>query len=186
MSEIDGRKLRGERKRAEIIEATLRVIERGGVAGVTHRTVAREAGLPTTSSTYYFATLDELLVAALTTSCDAMAEQAAALLATDGATVRVVADMLADYLGTDRARALAEYELYLFAARRPELRPAARRWLDSIGAVLRPYVADEARIGVILAAIDGMLIQGLIAERPPTAEQLRPLLAQLLDQPVRS
>src|SRR5690606_3613489 len=61
----DGRKGRGEKRRQEIIEATLRVIERDGVAGVTHRSVAREAGIPTASTTYHFATLDDLLIATL-------------------------------------------------------------------------------------------------------------------------
>ena len=39
---VDGRRARGERRREEIIAATLRVVERDGVAGVTHRAVARE------------------------------------------------------------------------------------------------------------------------------------------------
>src|SRR5690606_3066250 len=68
--EADGRRARGRRRRAEIIEATLAVVQRDGTAGVTHRTVAREAGIPTSLSTYYFATLDDLLVAALTSVAD--------------------------------------------------------------------------------------------------------------------
>ncbi|HEX8867241.1 MAG TPA: TetR family transcriptional regulator, partial [Lentzea sp.] len=50
---VDGRKARGEKKRRAIVEATLRVIEREGISGVTHRSVAREAGVPTTAPTYY-------------------------------------------------------------------------------------------------------------------------------------
>ena len=58
--QVDGRKARGEKRREEIIAAALRVIEREGVAGVTHRTVATEAGVPTTSTTYHFTSLDDL------------------------------------------------------------------------------------------------------------------------------
>jgi DNA-binding transcriptional regulator YbjK len=72
-SQVDGRRARGEKRRAEIIEATLRVIERDGVAGVTHRTVAAEAGVPTTSTTYHFTSLDDLLTATLITCARDMA-----------------------------------------------------------------------------------------------------------------
>src|SRR5262249_41164346 len=65
MAHRDGRRVRGERRRQEIIEGTLRVIERSGVAGVTHRTVAAEASIPVASITYHYSTLDDLLVATL-------------------------------------------------------------------------------------------------------------------------
>jgi DNA-binding transcriptional regulator YbjK len=183
LTATDGRRARGQRRRAEVIEATLRVIERDGVAGVTHRTVAREASLPTTSSTYYFAGLDDLLVAALTAAGDAMVAETTARL---GKVSRAhaadeFAALLAEYLGPRRGRALAEYELYLFAARRPELRPAARRWLDSLAGLLRPRLGDEIRVRAFLAALDGLLIQGLIAAEPPTEAELRPLVRQLLN-----
>lgn len=75
LKQTDGRKARGERRRREIIDATLRVVERDGVAGVTHRTVAREAGVPTASTTYHFASLDDLLLATLITCAKDMATE---------------------------------------------------------------------------------------------------------------
>ena len=64
-SAVDGRRLRGERARRALIEATLAVIERDGLAGVTHRAVTREADLPATSAAYHFASIDDLLEASL-------------------------------------------------------------------------------------------------------------------------
>ncbi|WP_083792889.1 TetR/AcrR family transcriptional regulator [Kribbella flavida] len=64
----DGRKLKGERRRQELIEATLRVVARDGVSGVSHRTVAREAGRPATAAAYYFSGIDGLLLQALLTN----------------------------------------------------------------------------------------------------------------------
>lgn len=178
----DGRKARGEKRRTEIIEATLRVIERDGVAGVTHRTVAAEADVPTTSTTYHFAGLDDLLIATLIDCAKAMATEVYWMI--DRARSRgsrgaeEVANLLAEALGPRRGRTMAEYELYLLAARRPELRPAARRWLDVLTSMVRHD--DEVAFRVFLAGIDGLLIQGLIDDEPPTAAELRPVVDYLL------
>lgn len=191
----DGRKARGEKRRQEIIEATLRVIERDGVAGVTHRSVAREAGIPTASITYHFATLDDLLIATLIACARDMATEVYWMI--DRARSREglrrssgspysgpsaadeVSALLAEALGPRRGRTMAEYELYLLAARRPSLRPAARRWLDVLTSMVKHD--DEVAFRVFLAGIDGLLIQGLIDDEPPTAEELRPVVEYLLN-----
>ncbi|MCP2166304.1 transcriptional regulator, TetR family [Goodfellowiella coeruleoviolacea] len=181
---VDGRRAKGERRRQAIIEATLRVIERDGVAGVTHRSVAREAGVPTTATTYYFASLDELLTATLTWSADALATEITGLisraLATGDSGAGDAAELLAAAVGRNRGRSLAEYELYLLAARRPELRPAARRWINVLAETLGPHSDDPVALRALLAAVDGLVLQGLIADEPPTAESIRPVLSYLI------
>jgi AcrR family transcriptional regulator len=59
-----------------VIEATLRVIEVGGVKEVTVRKVAEELGRSTTVITHYFPTREDLLEAALTQSFAQSKEQA--------------------------------------------------------------------------------------------------------------
>jgi hypothetical protein len=76
---------------------------------------------------------------------------------------------------------MAEYELYLLAARRPELRPAARRWLDVLTSMVRPD--DLVALRAFLAGIDGLLVQGLIDDEPPSADELRPVVDRLLSSP---
>ena len=193
--ESDGRKARGAKRRQEIIEAALRVIERDGVAGVTHRSVAREAGIPPASTTYHFATLDDLLIATLISCARDMATEVYWMI--DRARSREglrrsggsswiegpsaadeVSALLAEALGPRRGRTMAEYELYLLAARRPALRPAARRWLDVLTSMVRHD--DEVAFRVFLAGIDGLLIQGLIDDEPPTPDELRPVVDYLL------
>ncbi|NUP27181.1 MAG: TetR family transcriptional regulator, partial [Nocardia sp.] len=71
----DGRTLRGRRRRAQIIDATLEIVRRDGATGVTHRTVAKEAGITTSLTLYYFATLDDLLIAALTSVTEAYTDR---------------------------------------------------------------------------------------------------------------
>ncbi|MCP2250727.1 transcriptional regulator, TetR family [Lentzea aerocolonigenes] len=174
---MDGRRARGEKKRRAIVEATLRVIERDGVAGVTHRSVAREAGVPTTAPTYYFATLDDLLIATLVQAAEETCEEMLGTVARGG-TAREIAAMLAKAVNENRGRTLAEYELYLLAGRRPELRAAARRWLDLAVEAMRP--ADPVAFRALLAAVDGLLIQGLIADVAPNEDELEPIVSFLI------
>ncbi|WP_156754593.1 TetR/AcrR family transcriptional regulator [Actinokineospora pegani] len=179
---VDGRRARGDRRRAEIIEATLRVVERDGVAGVTHRTVAAEAGVPPASLTYHFAALDDLIVTALTWSAEDMAVRIRDRIESSRIKGRsqagAVAEMLAEALGPRRGRTMAEYELYLLAARRPTLRRAARQWLDVLTSLGRQ--PDETGFRAFLAGIDGILLQGLIDDDPPTEEELLPVVEHLL------
>ncbi|MGH3492866.1 MAG: TetR/AcrR family transcriptional regulator [Sciscionella sp.] len=180
----DGRKLRGERRRAEIVAATLRVIERDGVAGVSHRGVAAEAGVPPASTTYYFDSLDDLLIATLLHCAEDMATEVYWMIdhvrshGRDPAAE--VSALIAHALGPQRGRTIAEYELYLLAARRPALRPAARRWLDVLTSMVRHD--NELAFRVFLAAIDGLLMQGLIDDEPPRAQDLHPVVHYLMRQ----
>src|SRR3954447_18553754 len=59
------RQTRGEERIDEILRATLDVIRREGLGAVTHRTISDESGVPLGSLTYYFATKQDLLRAAL-------------------------------------------------------------------------------------------------------------------------
>ncbi len=153
------------------------MIERDGLAGVTHRSVAREAGVPTTAPTYYFATLDDLLIATLTWSAEALCDDMLKIVASGG-TAREIATILAKAVNENRGRTLAEYELYLLAGRRPELRAAARRWLDLAIEAVRP--ADPVAFRALLAAVDGLLIQGLIADVAPNEDELEPIVSFLI------
>ena len=58
-SELGSEAQRERRKR--ILDATLAIASKGGFEAVRHRAVARRAGLPLASTTYYFSSLDELV-----------------------------------------------------------------------------------------------------------------------------
>jgi hypothetical protein len=64
-----------------------------------------------------------------------------------------------------RDRTLAEYELYLLAARRPALREAAAAWLEPLTEIARSFTGDARRARLLVAALDGILLQALIGAR---------------------
>ncbi|SKY40226.1 TetR family transcriptional regulator [Mycobacteroides abscessus subsp. abscessus] len=163
---VDGRRARGARRRAEIIDATLAVVTRDGAAGVTHRTVAKQAGITTSLSTYYFATLDDLLVAALTSVADAYTAKIRAIIDSPGDKLTGLAELIAETAGSGRERALAERELSTLAARRPALRPVARRWRENIAELASALTDDPTAIAAVVAASDGLCTAILLDNSP--------------------
>ncbi|WP_093263470.1 TetR/AcrR family transcriptional regulator [Thermostaphylospora chromogena] len=177
---VDGRKLKGQRRRAEIIDATLRVVCRDGAAGVTHRTVAREAGVPASLTTYYFATLDDLLVAALSTVAEDYTRRIRDIIDAGGDTLRGLAELIAESAGPGRERALAERELSTLAARRPALRPVARRWRENVAELARDYTSEADAVEALVAASDGLCAAVLLGGIRPDVDHIRAVLARAL------
>lgn len=114
-----------ERRRRAILDATLRVISAGGVDAVTHRRVAAEADVALGSTTYYFASREELVreafryyLAEVTTALASLERESPIERAADVAEALIE---LARREFADPALVLAEYELILYAARDPVL-----------------------------------------------------------------
>ncbi|WP_067860221.1 TetR/AcrR family transcriptional regulator [Nocardia shimofusensis] len=177
---VDGRKARGSRRRAEIIDATLAVVTRDGAAGVTHRTVAKQAGIATSLSTYYFATLDDLLVAALTSVADDYTARIRAIIDGPDDKLRGLARLIAESGGPGRERALAERELSTLAARRPALASVARRWRENVAELAATLTDDADAIAAMVAASDGLCTAILIDNAPADPDYIHRVLTRAL------
>lgn len=177
---VDGRRRRGEQRRSELLAATLSVIERDGVAGVSHRAVAAEADVSLASITYHFPTLDALLVAALQSAAEDLAVELDGRGSELGARpADELARLIEHSVVRRRGRTLALYELYLYAARRPELRESARAWLEPLTEIARTFTADPEKARLLVTALDGLLMQALIGARKVDRRDLAALLEVL-------
>ncbi|MEV6072131.1 TetR family transcriptional regulator [Nocardia sp. NPDC052001] len=177
-STVDGRRARGDLRRGKLLDAGLRVVERDGVAALTHRSVAKEANLAATAGTYYFPTVDDLLVAVIDAGIRRFAAEIAAALAPEPS-VRAYAEFAARYARDHPGRLIAEYELYTLAARRPELRSAALSFNAMLHDIVANWSSDEAARGAALTAVDGLFIQTLLG-RPPSADMIEQMLERAL------
>ncbi|HEU4658127.1 MAG TPA: TetR family transcriptional regulator [Capillimicrobium sp.] len=180
------RQARGQERVEQILRATLAVIGRGGVGAVTHRTVAEEAGVPLGSLTYYFGSKQELLREALRLHVVEDAGRLRALaaeLADSGADGQQIVDGFADVLESGHPD-IAQFELYLEAARDPALREVAaeslRAYAEVAEAALRAAGVPNASgaASVVVAAIDGLGLHRSAAG--DKAVDLRAALALLL------
>jgi DNA-binding transcriptional regulator YbjK len=182
-------------RREQILEATLRLIGRSGREAVTHRAVAQEASVPLGSTTYYFDSRDDLLGQALEHVAANEVDRYARL----GEDLRKVksgrelADRLISELvaaAEDRVAYIAEYELWLEAGRRPDLREAAQSWCNAEqGAVAVAMEAlgssdPRADASIVVAALDGLGERVLAREDDPAsaAKELKPELRRLIER----
>lgn len=178
----DGRRRKGEQRRRLLLDATMEVIARDGVTAVSQRRVAAEAGVPPSTVTYYYATVDDLLVDALTRVNDAYVRVVDALPEDPDQALRGFAALIAEGAGSDRTHALAEMELFLLAARRPALRAQIDRWAAAVDAFLAPYLPDPAARAGVATASDGYFLRCCTYNPPPDADEVHRALRRLIDR----
>ncbi|MEU6066392.1 MULTISPECIES: TetR/AcrR family transcriptional regulator [Streptomyces] len=169
-------------RRQRIIDAAIRVVGKKGIAGLSHRSVAAEADVPLGSTTYHFATLDELMVAALRQTNEGFAKVLASsgvLDDTGGEPAAGLARVLGEWLGGDRPGVELEYELYLAALRRPALRPVAAEWTEETARRLAAHT-DPVTARALLALMDGICLQVLLTGAAYDEEYAREVLARVI------
>lgn len=191
----------GAERRAAIAAGAVRVLSREGLAAVTHRAVAREAGVPLAATTYYFSSKEELLIEAL-----------GLLVAEEVAMLQNRASELGDAIGSpeefarelasalipqteDEVRVLiAKFEVYLEAARNPALRDKVAEWVATYNglaeAALEVAGAPDpaAAAPLLVAGVDGLLAQALTRgvdalDEETVRKQFRILIAALTARP---
>ena len=170
-----------EGRRRAIVEAALEVVVELGVERTTHRVIAARAGVPLGATTYYFPTLRDLLAAALDEAAARERTELAQWLERigDGADLPFRLTVLATSYLADRDRARLDYELYVAAARTPELRPVARIWLDGTREPLAALVGP-ASARAAAALLDGTLLQAVVTGAELDADELEAALRALL------
>jgi TetR/AcrR family transcriptional regulator, regulator of biofilm formation and stress response len=186
---------RGEQRRAELLDAAIRLIGSRGIDAITHRAVAAEAGVSPASTTYYFRSKDELIDEALRRVTEGeisrLRERRAALggvLDDLDVVVEGLAAWVEEQLTEEgRVRLLAQYHLQIESARRPEAREILEAWKDGTDELAETAMAglgaaDPVRAAILLvAAIDGLRLRLLASGHEPlAAEELRAVLRALL------
>ena len=192
---------KGAERREALVVAGGELFLAAGTEGFTHRSVAQRAGVPLSATTYYFDSLEDLLVESVAGLC---ARWALALEAVLGRlptclSHRALAETLVELtmLGvlTDQAtageqRAVAFYQRSVEAGRHPTLRPAIRQLNDAVeGAVAdllgRAGMGDAVEPRLLLAVVDGAMIRALSEGHDPTSVVVADLV-RFLGGPRRS
>ncbi|MEV0964111.1 MULTISPECIES: TetR family transcriptional regulator [unclassified Streptomyces] len=169
-------------RRRRIIDAAIRVVGRRGIAGLSHRTVAAEAQVPLGSTTYHFASLDELLVAALRRANEGFAaavRDSEVLADPRSDPAGELARLLGEWLGGERNGVELEYELYLAALRRPALRPVVAEWTEGVTEVLARR-SDPVTARALVAFMDGVCLQVLLTDTAYDEQYTRVMLTRIL------
>ena len=169
-------------RRDRLIDATLGIIAERGVAGVSHRSVARAADVPLGSTTYHFTSLDDLLAEAFTRHGDSIArvfeERMRAAPDRETAIDSVAEHISADLLGASPDLVLS-VELYVAAARTPALRTVTQAWMRRSRQALERHF-DPTTAREIDALIEGLVLHSALSTDPMTPAQIRAALHRFL------
>jgi TetR/AcrR family transcriptional regulator, regulator of biofilm formation and stress response len=170
------------------VDAALTVIAERGVAGTTHREIARAADVPLGSMTYHFASLDEVLTEAFTRHADAAAtvfdERMAAATdraaAVDAVVTLVADDLLGSGSGTGSGVGLVlSVELYVAAARNPALKAVTQAWMARSRRALEQHF-DQTTARELDALIEGLVLHSALSTDPMTPAQIRHAIERFL------
>jgi len=168
----------GRARRAALLDAAVEVIAEQGVAGATHRSIAARAGMSTSTTSYFFSSLDDLIAAALQVVGDRIVERV------DSVTAQVADAELGPQESIDRfvdavmaepeRDTVAQFEIYLECARRPQLQSTAHQIMASIErgaeASLRALGIAHAqeRAPLVVAMLDGLALHRHARPRGPS------------------
>lgn len=169
---------KGEQTRLLLLESARDLVAERGLSALTHRAIEERAGVSHGVTTYHFATREALLGALLEFVGDELLAWQSAirarLAAADPATLdhHQIAREVVTELMSRRNNTLARYELYLYAARRPDLAEvmarARRRHVDletrafeRLGAVNPELAANR-----YLSALEGLVLYQISVPEP--------------------
>lgn len=183
-----------QRRREALLRAAIEIVAESGPGAATHRAVAARAGLPPATTSYFFSSIDDLLVEATRhfTAEQAVAYEALAASLVDSPPDEFAARFAAAIMGADRTIELAQVEAYLHAARDPELRPAAAVVMEAferstVAALTAAGVDDPHRHSrTFMAYVDGCMLQHLANPQPDDELRLRAGLADLFSAAQRT
>lgn len=187
---------KGERRRYALIRAAAELLCEGGFDAVRHRAVARRAGLPLASTTYYFSSLDDLIAKAVEyigmREATQLRESVASLSRRRrGAesTAEILVDLLVGETPGTRVNEelISRYERYIACARQPGLRDIQRRILQQRTDAVVEVVERSGRsvraelVTALVCAVDGAVVASLVDEGDGPRASARATLIDVID-----
>ncbi len=182
-------------RRTLLLDATIRVIGTKGMAAVKHRSVQDAAGLSHGAVTYYFGTLNDLIVAAVERLAELDEKRLTELMRQ---LILVLAprspepdfdslqQALVEWIESDPIHQIARYELLLEGRRNPTIRAAVSSAAAAMWRAVRPIAVavgsedpdHDAR--VIVALLDGLIFDRF-TRAPEDLTPLRSGLGRVLE-----
>ncbi|KAA8969522.1 TetR/AcrR family transcriptional regulator [Mycobacterium sp.] len=187
---------KGERRRYALISAAADLLREDGFEAVRHRAVARRAGLPLASTTYYFSSLDDLITSAV--AHVGMLEGAqlrarVAALPRRRRSAETTADVLVELLVGDKPgphlveQLISRYERYIACVRLPALREIQRRDLRQRSDAVAEAIERSGRsvrlelVPALVCAVDGAVVSALVDDKQDPCRAARAALVDIID-----
>jgi DNA-binding transcriptional regulator YbjK len=165
-------------RKDRIIDAAIAVIAEHGVAGTTHRLIAKAADVPLGSLTYHFTSLEDLRCQAFRRHAERMSviyEAHFRGVESRDQLVEAVTDLIEGDAGASASDWAIAYELYLAALREPALREVTETWMRASRAVLERFVDPTTARGID-ALIEGLVMHKTLSTGPVSRQDIRTIV----------
>lgn len=158
---------RGRVRKQQLLDATIDVIHERGMSGVTHRAVAARAGVPASSTTYFFSSLDDLIGEAVESMMVAEIARISELeeaVDSDRLTRDETIDRFVELVRRQPERDVtAQFEVYLFASHHPRLQHYVTGIRDAMHRVSTAVLASRGVLdphagAALIALVDGFAL----------------------------
>ncbi|PZA13831.1 TetR family transcriptional regulator [Rhodopseudomonas palustris] len=177
----------------EVMDATLRLIGRGGLKAVTHRAVAAEIGMSLGAITHRYGTRDLLVEAALNFALMREVARLRALalkLQSDALDLEAWIDALVGWyakeLDSEAEIHVACYEAFLAAARDDRYQPIVAEWHQTwrrsaeLALTAAGSRVPELHAGIFVSAVVGIVLEQLASPRRSFKKEMRAALLELV------
>ena len=184
-SETGPRAEASQRTRDAIVAATVRIVAREGVAAVSHRRVAAEAGVALSSTTWHYATKAEILEAALHWTARREVDRIRAIADRLGGTdfdpsawADALGDWLLEQVTDEREIAIALYRLQVELLDSAAAAKVHAQWGEGLRVVGERVLqhsdtpTPELDVRLIAAALDGLRM-GILSSGEQDLDWLR-------------
>lgn len=181
----------GKARRAEILSATVDLMYERGVSAVTHRAVAEGAGVRPSAPSYFFPSIDELIVEAFRSIMAEMVVElenlSARIEGEDMTREEAVDAYIAHAVAASARYDKLQFEAYIFADKKPELRAEVERTLAATHRPASTLVTASRRkdldwaAPIFTALVDGFGLYRLALPGRDEFEGMRTGLLALMD-----
>ncbi len=168
-------------RKAEIIEAGYRVVQKSGHKSLTFRSIADEAKVPLGSTTYYFTDKTDLLRAILLYGkerTEARYDRIVRALRNGAPVLDTVAEMVEAVTLHDHSGLVRDYELFLSGFDDEALSDVCRDWTLISRRALSPFLPEAVR-DTLPILLEGIFLVSAKTGRAFPADEVRALMAPL-------
>jgi AcrR family transcriptional regulator len=170
--------------RQALIDAAIALVGERGLRGLTYRAVAKAAGVTHALVTHHFGSREALLSEALASSVASVEHGAFR-----GEELDDFAATLADFIAHSEDLLAFQYELTMEARRQPQFADDIKKMYTDVLATIEERLAafgcedEDGSLGrLVLAAIDGLILQQLVFGREDQTEASVRVLRELIAQ----
>lgn len=183
---------RGQARREQLLVAAIEVVAERGTGAATHRAIAERAGVPASTTTYFFSSIRELILEAMRHFTMLQVEQLAAfntVLEQRSSSLAEIAGLFADALcAAPTSHNIAQFEAYLTAARvddpddKAAITGVMAAFEEIAAAALRAFGVERAEevAPLFVAVVDGLSLRHIATGEPAERDLMADVLHRLM------